>query len=75
MLVHLVEGAEAAGARLEHVYCMSGTKWYGEALHVPLATPFREDQPRHIPPNFYYDQQVFFWVFFCFGGGAGGAHP
>lgn len=30
MLRALVEGAEGAGAQLQHVFCMSGTKWFGE---------------------------------------------
>jgi hypothetical protein len=30
LLRALVEGAEGAGAKLQHVFCMSGTKWYGE---------------------------------------------
>jgi hypothetical protein len=30
MLVNVVEGAEAAGACLAHVYCMEGGKWYGQ---------------------------------------------
>ena len=35
---------------------MQGTKWYGSHLG-PFKTPAREDDPRHMPPNFYYDQQ------------------
>ena len=31
MLRNVVEGAEAAGCRLQHVFCMQGTKWYGQA--------------------------------------------
>eukprot|EP00887_Chlorella_sp_A99_P003646 scaffold7.g3646.t1 len=59
MLQSLVEGAEAAAPDgLQHVFTMEGTKWYGQAFHVPLETPFREDQPRHLPPNFYYNLQV-----------------
>ena len=30
MFKALVEGAEAAGCKLQHVYCMEGTKWYGK---------------------------------------------
>src|SRR5438067_498801 len=34
---------------------MHGTKWYG--MHLgPFKTPAKEDDPRHLPPNFYYDQ-------------------
>jgi hypothetical protein len=33
-----------------------GAKWYG--MHIgPYRTPAREGDPRHMPPNFYYDQQ------------------
>jgi nucleoside-diphosphate-sugar epimerase len=48
--------AAAAGPRLRHVNLMEGGKWYGCHLG-PFPTPAREDDPRHLPPNFYYDQQ------------------
>src|SRR5215472_16268668 len=38
------------------VNLMHGTKWYGNHLG-PFKTPAKEDDPRHMPPNFYYDQQ------------------
>lgn len=56
MLRNLVEGVEAAGSRLERVVLLHGTKWYGNHLG-PFKTPAQEDDPRHLPPNFYYDQQ------------------
>ena len=37
---------------------MQGSKWYGNHLG-PYLTPARETDPRHMPPNFYYDQQDF----------------
>ena len=41
---------------LKHVHLVEGGKWYG--LHIgPMLSPTREDDPRHMPPNFYYDQQ------------------
>jgi nucleoside-diphosphate-sugar epimerase len=41
---------------LKHVHLLEGIKWYG--MHLgPYPTPSREDDPRHLPPNFYYDQQ------------------
>jgi nucleoside-diphosphate-sugar epimerase len=41
---------------LKHVHILEGGKWYG--LHIgPMRSPTREDDPRHMPPNFYYDQQ------------------
>jgi nucleoside-diphosphate-sugar epimerase len=56
MLRHALDAAEAASPALEHVHLVEGTKWYG--MHIgPFRTPAREDDPRHIPPNFYYDQQ------------------
>jgi len=58
MLVNLVETIEAASPALEHVHLSEGTKWYGNHLG-PFKTPAREDDPRHMPPNFYYDQQDF----------------
>jgi nucleoside-diphosphate-sugar epimerase len=54
MLRNLLEPLED-GAALEHVCLVHGTKWYGSHLG-PYRTPAREDDPRHMPPNFYYDQ-------------------
>jgi nucleoside-diphosphate-sugar epimerase len=56
MLVNLIDAIEAASPDLAHVNLMHGTKWYGNHLG-PFKTPAREDDPRHMPPNFYYDQQ------------------
>jgi len=48
--------AAAEGPALRHVHLVEGTKWYG--MHIgPYPTPAEEDDPRHLPPNFYYDQQ------------------
>jgi len=48
--------AAAEGPALRHVHLVEGTKWYG--MHIgPYPTPADEDDPRHMPPNFYYDQQ------------------
>lgn len=41
---------------LERVVLTQGGKYYGVHLG-PHKTPSRETDPRHIPPNFYYDQQ------------------
>lgn len=58
MLRHLVDAAEASLPRLSHIHLVHGAKWYG--MHIgPYRTPAREDDPRHMPPNFYYDQQDF----------------
>ena len=40
MLRNVVEGAEAAGCRLQHVFCMEGTKWYGQASRCWLLSAF-----------------------------------
>ncbi len=55
LLSNLIEAIEPVAARLEHIHVMHGTKWYG--MHLgPFKTPAQEDDPRHMPPNFYYDQ-------------------
>ena len=56
MLVNLMEAIEPANTTLQHVNLMHGTKWYGNHLGA-FRTPASEDDPRHMPPNFYYDQQ------------------
>lgn len=58
MLVNLVDAAEAEAPGLRHVNLAHGQKWYGNHLG-PYRTPAKEDDPRHMPPNFYYDQQDF----------------
>lgn len=58
MLVNTLDAVEAGSPRLAHVNLMQGTKWYGNHLG-PFKTPARESDPRHMPPNFYYDQQDF----------------
>jgi len=56
MMRNLLDGAEAAAKNLQHVHLVEGTKWYGMHLGRML-TPAREDDHRHMPPNFYYAQQ------------------
>lgn len=56
MLVNLITAVESASPRLRHVAIVHGSKWYGNHLG-PYKTPAKEDDPRHMPPNFYYDQQ------------------
>ncbi len=54
MLAGLIDAAE--GPALRHVHLVEGTKWYG--MHIgPYPTPADEGDARHLPPNFYYDQQ------------------
>jgi len=55
MLSHLIEAIDPVALGLEHVHVMHGTKWYGNH-HGTFRTPAREDDPRHMPPNFYYNQ-------------------
>jgi nucleoside-diphosphate-sugar epimerase len=55
MLVNLVEALEPVAPGLAHIHVTHGTKWYGSHLG-PFRTPAKEDDPRHMPPNFYYDQ-------------------
>jgi hypothetical protein len=56
MLVNLMDAIETASPDLVHVNLVHGTKWYGNHLG-PFKTPAKEDDPRHMPPNFYYNQQ------------------
>ncbi len=55
MLVHSVSTVDRASPRLERVVLVTGTKYYGSHLG-PFKTPAREDDPRHLPPDFYFDQ-------------------
>ena len=43
---------------LERVLLVQGGKYYGVHLG-PHKTPSKETDPRHLPPNFYYNQQDF----------------
>lgn len=56
LLGNLVTGVEAACPGLRRVVLYEGAKYYGVHLG-PFTTPAREDDPRHMPPNFYYDQE------------------
>lgn len=57
MLRHVLDAVRTAHeASLAHVHLVEGGKWYGQHLG-PFPTPAREDDPRHMPPNFYYDQE------------------
>ncbi|MEO1693722.1 MAG: SDR family oxidoreductase [Pseudomonadota bacterium] len=56
MLVNSVETIAAASAALEHVHLVEGNKIYGSHLG-PFRTPAKEDDPPHMLPNFYYDQE------------------
>jgi len=55
LLTNLVEAIEPVAKNLAHIHVTHGTKWYGNHLG-PFKTPAKEDDPRHMPPNFYYNQ-------------------
>ena len=46
---------DCAAPSLRRVVLVTGTKYYGVHLG-PLKTPMRETDPRHMPPNYYFDQ-------------------
>jgi nucleoside-diphosphate-sugar epimerase len=56
LLRNLLDVVEEAAPTLEHVTLYQGGKAYGCDLG-PFKTPAREDDPRLMPPNFYYDQE------------------
>lgn len=56
MLRNLVRAAGARAPKLRRIVLYEGVKYYGVHLG-PFKTPAREDDPRHMPPNFYYDQE------------------
>jgi nucleoside-diphosphate-sugar epimerase len=56
MLRNVLDAVEPVAAGLQHVHLVQGTKYYGMHLGA-FPTPAREDDARHMPPNFYYDQQ------------------
>jgi hypothetical protein len=55
LLVNSVSSIERASQKLERVVLVTGTKYYGSHLG-PFKTPAREEDPRHLPPDFYFDQ-------------------
>ncbi len=58
LLRNLLSAAERHCPRLTHVTMYQGGKAYGADLG-PFKTPAREDDPRLMSPNFYYDQEDF----------------
>jgi nucleoside-diphosphate-sugar epimerase len=56
ILRNLVDAVEATSPALQHITFYQGGKAYGADLG-PFKTPAREDDPRLMPPNFYYDQE------------------
>jgi len=55
MLANSVAAIDGAAPQLRRVVLVTGTKYYGVHLG-PLKTPMRETDPRHAPPNYYFDQ-------------------
>ena len=55
MLVNSVSAIERAAPGLQRVVLVTGTKYYGSHLG-PFRTPAKETDPRHMPPDFYFDQ-------------------
>jgi nucleoside-diphosphate-sugar epimerase len=58
ILRNLLDVIEAGSPSLRHISFYQGGKAYGADLG-PFKTPAREDDPRLMPPNFYYDQEDF----------------
>ena len=58
LLRNLLDAIEPAAPGFEHITFFQGGKAYGADLG-PFKTPAREDDPRLMPPNFYYDQEDF----------------
>ena len=58
ILRNLLDAVEGGCKKLEHITFYQGGKAYGADLG-PFKTPAREDDPRLMPPNFYYDQEDF----------------
>lgn len=56
MLVNTVEVVEKNSKKLRKVVLIEGAKFYG-AHFGPYKTPAKETDSRHMPPNFYYDQE------------------
>lgn len=58
MLQNVVEAVSTASPALRSVVLVTGAKMYGMQWGASR-TPMRESERRHLPPNFYYDQEDF----------------
>ncbi|NER81943.1 MAG: SDR family oxidoreductase [Leptolyngbya sp. SIO1D8] len=58
MLTNVVDAIDEIAPDLERIVFMQGGKVYGRQLG-PFKTPAKESDPRHMPPNFYFDQEDF----------------
>jgi nucleoside-diphosphate-sugar epimerase len=55
-LRNVIDAIEPVASGLQHINLVQGGKYYGQHLG-PFPTPAREEDSRHMPPNFYFDQQ------------------
>ncbi len=56
MLENVLAGLDAAGAKIQHISVLQGTKAYG--VHIqPMRVPAKESQPRVEHRNFYWEQE------------------
>lgn len=62
MLVNSVSAIDRVAQSLQRVVLVTGTKYYGTHLG-PFRTPAKEEDPRHMPPNYYFDQIDWLAVF------------
>ena len=58
LVAHPVEVVSNVSKSLDRVVLQEGSKAYGRQLG-PFKTPAKESDSRHMPPNFYYDQEDF----------------
>ncbi len=58
LFVNAMETFEPLARDLSHVCLVQGSKYYGRHLGA-FRTPAKEHDPRHMPPNFYFEQQDF----------------
>ena len=58
LVVNPVTVVSEVSSSLERVVLQEGSKAYGRQLG-PFKTPAKESDSRHMPPNFYYDQEDF----------------
>jgi nucleoside-diphosphate-sugar epimerase len=56
LLVNAVDAVEPVAHDLQRIVLMEGGKAYGRHIRG-FKTPAKETDPRHMPPNFYYDQE------------------
>jgi nucleoside-diphosphate-sugar epimerase len=56
MLLNALDAIEPVAHDLSHVHVAQGCRYYGQHIGA-FPTPAREDDPRHMPPNYYFDQE------------------